>query len=64
MERRPHPDDRRATLAAITDEGRALVDRATADLLAADFALGSLGSAEQRGLSDLLAPVRRDAGDF
>ena len=64
VERRPHPDDRRATLAAITDAGRALVERATADLLAADFALGALGGAEQRALSDLLAPVRRDAGDF
>ena len=51
-------------LAEVTDRGRALVEAATADLVAADFALGSL-SAEQLGeLSTLLRPVREAAGDF
>jgi len=64
VERRPRPDDGRGVLAAITDEGRALVERATADLVAADFALGALGPDGPGALSELLAPVRRDAGDF
>ena len=37
--RTPHPDDGRAVLCEITPEGRDLVERATADLVAADFAL-------------------------
>jgi DNA-binding MarR family transcriptional regulator len=62
--RRRHPDDGRAVLAEITDQGRALVEAATADLVAARFALTSLRPDELRRLSDLLRPVRRDAGDF
>lgn len=62
--RRAHPDDGRAVLAEITDEGRALVERATRDLVDADFALGTLDDDDLRSLSALLAPVRRAAGDF
>jgi DNA-binding MarR family transcriptional regulator len=62
--RRPHPDDGRAVLAEITDAGRALVEAATADLVAADFALGSLSDEQLAQLSELLRPVRRAAGDF
>jgi DNA-binding MarR family transcriptional regulator len=62
--RRPHPEDGRAVLAEITDEGRALVEAATADLVAADFGLGSLEPDDLRALSELLRPVRRAAGDF
>ena len=40
--RRPHPEDGRAVLAEITDEGRRLVETATRDLVSADFGLGSL----------------------
>jgi hypothetical protein len=40
------------------------VEAATADLVGADFALGVLGDDDLRSLSSLLAPVRRDAGDF
>lgn len=64
VERHPRPDDGRGVLAVITDEGRALVEAATADLLAADFGLGAMDGEQRRLLSDLLAPVRRDAGDF
>ncbi|MDF9717943.1 MarR family transcriptional regulator [Nocardioides sp. ChNu-153] len=64
VERRPHPDDGRAVLAEITPQGRELVERATADLLAADFALGALDAEQHAAVSALLAPVRRDAGDF
>ena len=62
--RRKHPEDGRAVLAEITESGRALVEAATADLVAARFALTSLSEDELRSLSDLLRPVRRDAGDF
>jgi DNA-binding MarR family transcriptional regulator len=64
VRRRPHPDDGRTVLAEITDAGRALVEAATADLVADDFALGALDEDDLRTLSSLLAPVRRDAGDF
>ncbi|MGN6252258.1 MAG: MarR family winged helix-turn-helix transcriptional regulator [Marmoricola sp.] len=62
--RRPHPEDGRAVLAEITEAGRALVERTTADLLAADFGLGPLGAAQLSELSQLLRPLRREAGDF
>ena len=62
--RRPHPEDGRAVLAEITDAGRALVEKATQDLVGADFALGALTEAELTTLSALLAPVRHAAGDF
>jgi DNA-binding MarR family transcriptional regulator len=62
--RRPHPEDGRAVLAEITEPGRRLVEAATADLVASDFALGALSDDQLAQLSALLAPVRRDAGDF
>jgi DNA-binding MarR family transcriptional regulator len=62
--RRPHPDDGRAVLCEITGAGRDLVEAATADLVAADFALGSLDDEQLRQLSALLTPVRHAAGDF
>src|SRR5689334_6091608 len=54
--RRPHPQDGRTVLAEITDAGRATVGAATADLVTADFGLGSLGPDELRQLSSLLRP--------
>ena len=62
--RRRHPDDGRAVLAEITDDGRSLVERATAELVGADFGLGALEDAHLRELSDLLRPIRQSAGDF
>ena len=62
--RRPHPEDGRAVLAEITDAGRTLVERATADLVGSGFALDVLDDDQLRALSALLAPVRHDAGDF
>ena len=62
--RRRHPADGRAVLAEITEEGRAAVERATADLVAARFALTSLTDQQLGDLSTLLRPVREDAGDF
>jgi DNA-binding MarR family transcriptional regulator len=62
--RLPHPDDGRGVLAEITPRGRALVEAATKDLVATDFALESLTAEQLAELSTLLRPVRRDAGDF
>jgi DNA-binding MarR family transcriptional regulator len=62
--RRPHPDDGRAVLAEITSDGRALDEKATADLVAADVGLGALDEAGLRALSELLRPVRKAAGDY
>src|SRR5262245_16214202 len=62
--RRPHPDDRRAVLAEVTEEGRRLVEVATADLVHADFGLGALSENQLKSISKLLRPVRKDAGDF
>jgi DNA-binding MarR family transcriptional regulator len=64
VQRRPHPEDRRAVLAHLTDSGRRLVPVATRDLVAADFGLGALSESELAFLTDLLRPVRQAAGDF
>jgi DNA-binding MarR family transcriptional regulator len=64
VSRRPHPDDGRAVLCAITDEGRRVVESATAELVTADFALGALSETELNRLSQLLKPVRQEAGDW
>ena len=62
--RRQHPQDGRAVLAEITERGRALVEVATADLLADGFALADLSESQLTALSNLLRPVRKGAGDF
>jgi DNA-binding MarR family transcriptional regulator len=62
--RQRHPDDGRAVLAEITPAGRSLVERATADLVDAEFGLGSLDTARLGELSELLRTVRKQAGDF
>lgn len=64
VRRVPHPEDRRAVLAEITDAGRALVEQATADLLASGFGLPALGDPALSQISELLRPVREAAGDF
>lgn len=64
VRRVPHPEDRRAVLAEITESGRELVEVATADLLAAGFGLTALDEDQLRSISELLRPVRKAAGDF
>jgi DNA-binding MarR family transcriptional regulator len=64
VRRDPNPSDGRGVLATLTDSGRSTVEAATADLVAADFGLGPLGERELALVTDLLAPVRRAAGDF
>jgi DNA-binding MarR family transcriptional regulator len=62
--RTPHPDDGRAILCEITAEGRDLVERATKDLVAADFALRGLTDDQLKMLWSVLLPLRQTAGDF
>lgn len=64
VERRPHPDDGRATLAAITPAGRRVVTAAAADLGAIGFGLDGIHGVDFDGIDDDLEPVRRNAGDF
>src|SRR4051794_8824418 len=62
--RKPHPEDGRAVLAVITDSGRAVVEAATAELVAARFALAEVPVEQLREISALLKPLRQAAGDF
>ena len=62
--RRPNPADGRGTLAEITEQGRAVVERATRDLMAADFGLGGYEKDQLREIFDLLRSLRLTAGDF
>jgi DNA-binding MarR family transcriptional regulator len=64
VRRVPSELDRRATLAVITDVGRAAALAATADLHAARFALGALSADEQESVTAILRELRVDAGDF
>ena len=62
--RRRHPEDGRAVLAEITEAGRALVEAATSDLVAAEFGLAGVSEEDLSAISALLRPVRQRAGDF
>lgn len=62
--RRPHPTDRRATLAEITPEGREVAAAATEALNAKAFVSPGLSEADQRSLVRILRMLRRGAGDF
>jgi DNA-binding MarR family transcriptional regulator len=62
--RTPSERDGRATLAVITDAGRAAARAATEDLNNAAFGLGALTADEQESLTGTLRTLRLDAGDF
>jgi DNA-binding MarR family transcriptional regulator len=64
VERLPHPTDGRATLVALTDEGRRVVTKATEALNAEVFARPGLSPQRTRDLVDVLTDLRRDAGDL
>jgi DNA-binding MarR family transcriptional regulator len=63
VERRPHPTDRRTTLAVLTREGRTLLRRATKDAARAGFGLGEIDAATVEELSDALRVVRHAHAD-
>jgi DNA-binding MarR family transcriptional regulator len=64
VRRVPHAEDRRATLAEITDAGRETAARATKALNDAAFGIDALGNDEQEAVTALLRALRVDAGDF
>ena len=64
LRRTPHPEDGRAVLASITPEGRAVMEEATALIVGARFALGSLTDEQCDQLTGLLTTPRAAAGDF
>jgi DNA-binding MarR family transcriptional regulator len=61
--RRPNPNDGRGVLAAITVDGRRVVEKGTAELTGLDFGLGDLSEADRAELFDVLKRVRLGAGD-
>lgn len=64
VRRVPHPTDRRTTLVEITDEGRALMERATEAVTEINFGLGGITERQTQQLTELLGKVRHAAGDF
>ncbi len=62
--RKPNPEDGRGVLAEITPDGRAVAEKATEDLMAAQFGLSALDSDQHRTLFDTLRELRLAAGDF
>jgi DNA-binding MarR family transcriptional regulator len=64
VERKPNPEDGRGVLAEITADGRDVVEKATADLMAAEFGLGALTAEQHRSLFATLRELRMAAGDF
>ena len=64
VERVPHADDRRATLATITAAGRDRAAQASEVLNAAGFGLDALSEDELDALTEILRSLRLDAGDF
>lgn len=64
VERVPNPADGRGMLAVLTQEGRTVMEAATADLVEAGFGLSMLSEQEHRQLFELLHRVRLGAGDF
>ncbi|MEZ5115394.1 MAG: MarR family transcriptional regulator [Candidatus Nanopelagicales bacterium] len=64
VQRRPHPTDRRATLAEITDSGRAVAAAATERLNARVFADVGVPDEDLGRLVGVLRGLRERAGDF
>lgn len=62
--REPHPTDRRAKLARLTEEGRAVAKSATAALNAGVFADPGIDEADVGALVAVLGRLRAAAGDF
>jgi len=64
VRRVPHAEDRRATLAEITEEGRATATAATEVLNAECFGIAALAPRDLERLTAILRGLRLDAGDF
>jgi DNA-binding MarR family transcriptional regulator len=64
VRRLPNPRDGRGVLAEITESGRDTVERATRDLMTADFGLAAYGTGELEAIFEVLRSLRVTAGDF
>jgi DNA-binding MarR family transcriptional regulator len=64
VRREPNPQDGRGTLAVITEDGRTVATKATADLNAARFGLSALDGPQLTEVYAILRRLRHDAGDF
>ena len=64
VKRLPHPQDGRATLVEITEDGRTRLTAATKAVTDIDFGLHGLTGKQTDQLIDLLTRVRRATGDF
>lgn len=64
VRREPNPRDGRGTLAVITDEGRKVADKATAEFNSARFAMSALPASDLDALFRILRRLRVEAGDF
>ena len=64
VSREPHPIDGRAAMLVITDEGRALVERATTALNEEVFEQVGLTEDDTTELVRIIASFRKDSGDF
>ena len=64
VRREPNPRDGRGTLAVLTADGRAVAEKATADLNAARFGLAALRRDELTAVFAVLRSLREDAGDY
>jgi DNA-binding MarR family transcriptional regulator len=64
VHRVPHPSDRRATLAEITEAGRQVAQAATSDLNGGVFAAPGLAEDDVHTLVSVLRTLRHAAGDF
>lgn len=62
--RESHPHDGRAAMLALTDDSRALVERATTALNSEVFSNPSISSTDAADLVAIVARLRKDAGDF
>jgi DNA-binding MarR family transcriptional regulator len=63
-QRTPHPEDRRTTLATITDRGRGVAEEATEALHAIKFGTPPLTKSELESVVAVLRRLRLAAGDF
>lgn len=64
VERRPHPSDRRTTLAVLTDAGAELAVACAAELEAIDFGLTGLDEAGQATVSATITNLRAASDDW
>ena len=62
--REPHPTDRRTTLAALTAEGRAIIDDATKAVIDARVGVAELSDRDAHDLHRILRKLRAGAEDF